>query len=221
MSPLRLAPILLILAACAALLLRTIDLTNSDLGRHIENGEILWEGSHPDAAAVLRTNHYSFAAPDAPFVNHHWLSGVVFFLVFKAAGFEGLTVFYAVLVALTSILSYWTAQRVSNPVVAAALATLALPLLAFRDQVRPEAFTYLFTALFYLVLLAWARGWAGNRSLILLPCLMVLWINLHIEFVFGFALLGAFALAAVGRIGGQPTVEMVWRSLGGLHRGGA
>jgi hypothetical protein len=190
----RFAPVLLIAAACCALLLRQYDLTNSDLGRHLKNGENIVQGSREQAAAVLHTNFYSFSASDFPFVNHHWLAGVAFFLVWKLASFPGLTVVYALLVALALAVSYWTAQRIANPLIAAALVALIVPIVAWRDLVRPEAFTYLLTALFYWVLLAWSEGWIGNWGLAWLPGLMLLWINLHIGFVFGFLLLGAFAL---------------------------
>ena len=113
---LRFAPVLLIAAACCALLFQKIDLTNTDLGRHLKNGEILLEGSRGQAAGVLHTNFYSYAAGDYPFVNHHWLAGVVLFVVWKGGGgFEGLTVFYALLVALALAASYWAAQRIANP----------------------------------------------------------------------------------------------------------
>lgn len=194
---LRLAPVFLIAAACCALLFQRIDLTNTDLGRHLRNGEIIL-GSRPQAAGVLHTNFYSFAAGDYAAVNHHWLAGVVFFLVWKLASFEGLTVFYTILVALALAVSYWAARSVANPLIAAALVLLIVPIVAWRDQVRPEAFTYLLAALFYWVLLAWSEGrfkaWSGNWGLALLPLLMLLWINLHIGFVFGFLLLGAWAL---------------------------
>jgi hypothetical protein len=189
-----LAPLLLIALACGALLFRQPDLTNSDLGRHLKNGEIVVQGSRAQAAAVLHTNFYSYTASGYPLVNHHWLTGVVFFLVWKMASYQGLTVLYAGLVALALGVSYWTAQRASNPLVASALVALAIPLVTLRDQIRPEAFTYLLTALFYGVLLAWERGWMKDQALVWLPCLMLPWINLHVEFVFGFVLLGAFAL---------------------------
>ncbi len=190
----RLVPVLLVAAACCALLFQRIDLTNTDLGRHLKNGEIVLQGSHQQAAGVLHTNFYSYAAGEYLFVNHHWLAGVVFFLVWKLASFEGLTVFYGILVMLALAVSYWAAQRISNPMLAAGLVALIVPLVAWRDQVRPEAFTYLLTALFYGVLLAWSEGWVGEWGLAWLPLLMLLWINLHIGFVFGFLLLGAFAV---------------------------
>src|SRR5580692_5429197 len=107
---LRLAPVFLIAAACCALLFQHIDLTNTDLGRHLKNGETIVAGSRAHASGVLHTNFYSYAAADYPFVNHHWLAGVIFFLVWKLGSFDGLTLFYSLLVILAVGISYWTAQ---------------------------------------------------------------------------------------------------------------
>jgi hypothetical protein len=190
----RLVPIFLIAFACGALLFRQFDLTNSDLGRHLKNGEIIVQGSRDEAFRVLHTNFYSYTAADYPFFNHHWLAGVVFFLVWRVFSFDGLTMCYAILVALALGISYWAAQRIANPMTAAALTALIVPIVAWRDQIRPEAFTYFLFAISYWVLLGWFENWFGNWSLLALPGLMLLWINLHIGFVFGFLLLGAFAL---------------------------
>ena len=134
------APLLLALV-CIAQLTQWIDLTNTDLGRHLKNGELIVQGSREQAWAVLRTNYYSFASTDTPFVNHHWLTGAVFFLVWKALSFPGLTILYTALVTGAVLVSYWSASRASNPWIAAPLAFLAVPMIAWRWEVRPEAFT--------------------------------------------------------------------------------
>lgn len=181
-------------AACCALLFQQVDLTNTDLGRHLKNGEIILSGSAAQRSGVLHTNFYSFSAADYPFVNHHWLAGVVFYLVFKLASFPGLTLFYTLLILLALAASFGAARAVSNPALATALTALAIPIVASRFLVRPEAFTYLFTALFYGVLLGWSERRMRDWALASLPLLMLLWINLHIGFVFAFPILAMFGL---------------------------
>jgi hypothetical protein len=190
----RFLPILLIVAGCCALMLQQIDLTNTDLGRHLKNGEIVVQGTRSQAASILHTNVYSVAAGDYPFLNHHWLTGVIFFLVWKISSFEGLNLFYALVVSASVVVSYLAAQRIANTMVALSLAALIITVIGLRHFIRPEGFTYLLTAVFYWVLLAWSEGWIGNRGLLWLPGVMLLWINLHIGFVFGFLLLIAFAV---------------------------
>ena len=63
-------------------------LRGNDLGRHLKNGELLLSSTAPAGTApkLLHTNFYSYATPDFDFVNHHWLTGVVYFLVWKSVG---------------------------------------------------------------------------------------------------------------------------------------
>jgi hypothetical protein len=188
-------------AACMLLVFQKIDLTVVDLGRHLKNGDVLLHGSWAEKQAVLHTNFYSYASGDAAFVNHHWLSGFVFFLVWHWFHFEGLTILYSILVAAAVVAMYLAVRRAYGTAIAAPLASLAVPLVAWRYEVRPEAFTYLLTAAFYAVLLGWQEGWFKHEWLYVLPVLMLLWVNLHIGFVFGFLLIGFSALKCIRRWG--------------------
>jgi hypothetical protein len=179
---------------CVALMLDKLDLSLADLGRHIKNGEVILHGSAEERRAVLHTNFYSYAAPTFPFINHHWLTGVLFYVLWTQISFNGLTVFYAVLIAASFLVFYLAAERASSAAIAAPLAALALPVLAWRTEVRPEGITFLFMALFYAMLTAWFRGALNAKYLYSLPVIMLFWVNFHIGFIFGFLLLGAFIL---------------------------
>ena len=89
--------IFVIFAWFGILLSHKVDLSTADLGRHIQNGNIIVHGSWADKWAVLHTNFYSYTLPNQPFTNHHWLSGVVFYFIFKASGFIGLSIFYVLM----------------------------------------------------------------------------------------------------------------------------
>ncbi len=164
-----------------------IDLSTADLGRHIANGRVLVEAPWAEKWGVLHTNFFSYTMPRAEFVNHHWLSGVVFYLVEYLSGFVGLSIFY-VLISISSILLFWNvARKLSNFYLASLLVFLLTPLLAYRAEVRPEMWTYFFSGIFLNLLFF-------RRHLWLLPVLTLLWVNLHIGFVFGFLILGSFGL---------------------------
>src|SRR3990167_1948387 len=75
----------LILAFYASVSLYQIKLpVADDLARHIKNGEMILRGNFD----VLYKNVYSYTEPDQPFTNHHWLSGVIFYLLFELIGFD-------------------------------------------------------------------------------------------------------------------------------------
>ena len=85
--------LLFCLVLLAVRLALPINLTAVDIGRHIKNGELILSGQYQ----VLYKNFYSFTYPDYPFINHHWLFGVISYILLRMSGFEGLTVFYILL----------------------------------------------------------------------------------------------------------------------------
>lgn len=178
---------LVLLILCVLLLADKINLSTADLGRHIKNGEVILNASWVEKMAVLNTNFYSYTQNDFPFINHHWLSGIIFYLVFILAGFSGLSVFYIFLCTLAFYLLFRIAKTEAGIEIASILSVLALPIITQRAEIRPEVFTYFFIALFFYILYK-------KRFVYILPVLMLLWVNLHVGFIFGFLLLGAFWL---------------------------
>lgn len=161
-----------------------IDLIPADLGRHITNGRIFF--TQPEArSALLHTNFYSAATGAAPFVNHHWLTGVIFYLVWKLAGFTGLSVLHLSINLTTFLLWLNLLRRRAGFPVAAALAAMATPLLAERAEIRPEIFTYLGVMLYLTVIDGYLAGRLRQRALLVLIPIQLLWVNLHIYFFLG------------------------------------
>ncbi len=199
-----------ILAAFGVLVAHKIDLITADLGRHIANGNILVNGTSEQRQGVLYTNYYSYTEPDRGFVNHHWGSGVVLYAVYELGGFAGVSIFFVLLCEATFALFYSLAIKKGGWLLATALALLFMPLMASRAEVRPEVFTYLFSGIFIWVLTgiasplnasskAGVKLESSRKWVILLPIIMLLWVNLHIGFVFGFFILGIFFLEAAAR----------------------
>lgn len=172
----------------ALLMTPKINLATADLGRHIKNGEmILQKESLQARLRVLKTNFYSYTYPDYPFINHHWGSGVIFFLLHKSFGFQGVSLFFLLVSLLTFFLFFKIAWRKSSFGVAALTAIVFLPVMASRVEVRPEVFSCLLAGLFWLIL-------RKKDHLFLLPFLEVLWVNLHVYFFLGLFLIGVFLL---------------------------
>ena len=176
---LKILVVVLLLLFYGLFLTHKIDLTQADLGRHLKNGEILF--SHPE---ILKTNFYSYTHPEYPIVNHHWLSGLVFHGIHKLFGFEGLSVFFILLSLATFFLFFGLAAQ-SDFRVASLASLIVIPLLAERTEIRPEVFTYLFSAIFFFILFQWSRGVLSRRWLLLLVPLQILWVNLHIYLFLG------------------------------------
>ena len=76
--------------------------------------------------------------------------------------------------------------------VSAAIAILAVPLIAWRTAPRADMFTVVLFAAFLSLL--WENYQTGRARLWLLPLLMVAWVNLHLGFSAGLALMGMYVV---------------------------
>ncbi len=204
----RIAVLLGLVSLLAFLLAEPINLVTADLGRHLKNGEFFLENF-----SVPRTNFYSYTHPDFPFLNHHWLSGAIFFSVLKWAGFEGLSLFFIILSVGAFLLFFSIAAKTSNFEIASALSLLAFPLIAERAEIRPEVFSYFFAGIFFFILWNWRSGGLGKRWLFLLPIVELLWVNLHVYFILGLGILGLFLIEEVYRKRGHAKILLL---VGGL-----
>lgn len=166
-----------------------INLMTADLGRHIRNGEAFVERRE-----VISTNYYSYTEPNKAVLNHHWGVGVVFYQLYACFGFWGISAFYIGLMLLACIIFFVLAQRLSNFYLAYILSVLNLPLIVSRLEIRPEGFSYLFLGLFLLVLFLVREGKCSQRYLWGLCLLQLLWVNMHIFFIFGPMLVVCFWL---------------------------
>ncbi|HSW47915.1 MAG TPA: hypothetical protein VLG67_02435 [Candidatus Saccharimonadales bacterium] len=189
-----------LLAWYATFLSHKINLTTADLGRHIQNGNIIINGSREEKTALLHSNFYSYTLPAQAFINHHWGSGVVFYFINQFFGFTGLSFFYILLGIATLVLFWDIARKESNFFIASGFAFALIPLLTSRAEVRPEMFTYFLTAVFFWILWEIRAAQISDKYLYSLPILMLLWVNLHIGFIFGFLVLGAFGLEQLTKL---------------------
>jgi len=176
-----------LLAIYVGFLAHPINLTISDLGRHLKNGEIFFQSGF-----IAETNLYAYPHPDHPFVNHHWGTGVIFFLIERTAGFPGLSVFFLAVSATTLWLFFTLAARYGSFALAVLLTIIVMPVLITRHEIRPEMFSYLFCGLFLHLLWDYRQARRGRGWLFVLPLLQILWVNLHIYFFLGILMVGVY-----------------------------
>ena len=179
--------VILLLAFYGVFLTHKINLVTADLGRHLKNGEIFVQTGH-----VVGTNFYSYTNPDFPTLNHHWGAGVLFYLLFRVGGFVGVQLFFIGVSMAALVIFLCVAAQQAGMGAAVLLAIPLVPLLAERTEVRPEALTSLFAALFFWLLWRFWRDEKKWHSLWFLPLLMLLWVNTNIYFFLGFAFIGTF-----------------------------
>lgn len=165
-----------------------VDFTVQDLGRHIVNGRAVLAGQRQ----ILKKNVYSYTMPEQSFVNHHWLGGVVFALIFDHFGINALSIF-SIAIALTTLAIFLLIiyQKSNSTAITIILGLIGILFLADRSEIRPEIFGYLFIAhclwqIHYLQKNGSLKIWQ-IKALVLQQ---LLWVNLHISFVFAFLIIG-------------------------------
>lgn len=146
-------------------------------------------------ADIWYTNAYTYTYQTFPFVNHHWLSAVFFYLLFQAGGWIAIHLLYLALLGVAAwLVALFIQSRSHSPAAMLLALILALPLLVSRLEVRPEGWSYAFIAL-YLYLLSrkhWSRG-----MMIALVLAQLFWANLHIYFVMGVGFVWLYTLTLV------------------------
>lgn len=174
-------------------------LFDPDTSWHIMAGTLIRE-----QGAVPATNPWAFTALDTAWYNLSWLWDVTLSVIFSAVGNEGLFAFIVLFYALIlTLLATTLLARKDIPANAIGftifLATFAL--WEFQSA-RPHSVTYLMLIIFYAILSHYKRH-LSIKYLVLLPFLMLAWVNSHGGFFTGFILLGIFGLEAI--------IEKDWR----------
>lgn len=152
-----------------------------DLGKHIQVGRII-----VTTLSIPHTNLFSYAVPDYPILSHEWLSEVVFYL-FSLSGLSSLLVLKMLLVLATFGIIFYLLQKKSSLFVSVPLSLIGISLLSTRLRVRPELFSYLFIALFFLFIDRYRQS-KKTVYLWLLPVCELLWVNMHVFFILGIAM---------------------------------
>ena len=161
-----------------------------DLGRHLKTGEIILQ-TH----SVPKTNLFSYTHPNFPFINHHWLSEVIYYISFQKIGFNGLLIINTVLALLSFGLIFLKASKKSKAIVLLFCSLLYVPILFERTDVRPEFFSFLFLSVFIIILYKFREKF--TRLIFLLPLVELLWVNTHIYFPIGIVLIVFFAIDSI------------------------
>jgi len=176
----------LAIALYVFLLFRPIDFTREDLGRHLMNGKLILNGQYE----VLYKNVYSYTRPETDFVNHHWLTGVVFYLIFNTFNINVLMLFQILISVISFTFFFKTLEKKGSIYTAIILAIPAMITFTSRSIARPESFGLLFiniTVFFIYKIIKEKR--ISNKIFVYLLFQQLLWINLHISFIFSLFLI--------------------------------
>jgi len=182
----RLRDILFLSIFIAALLLgpRMLN-TDGDLPHHLAVGKYILQGHLPPFNDI-----FSYTRNGAPFAPHKWLSEVFFYIAYLVFDERGIVILSALLLAITFTLIYSDGvNRTGTRLPVFFLVAWGTAISSLHWISRPHLFTML---LFALWLILNERLASGRKVPIwYFAALMLLWNNLHGEFIAGFLVTGA------------------------------
>jgi hypothetical protein len=191
----------------------------TDLWHHLARGRLMVE-----RGGMVDTDLFTYTVPGQQFQDTNWLSQLLFFGLYNRGGLELVQFVNSLTLAAMMGVLVWLCWRSSRSLlVSVAVGTGTFFGLWQLLIIRPQTFSLLLFVLLYGVLElavpphptlspSGGQGWVrGRRWLLLLaPCIMALWVNLHGGFPVGLVLIGAYVLAAA--------VEGWWHSGRGVLR---
>ncbi len=159
-------------------------LTDPDVWWHLRTGQLTLQNH-----SVFHTDPYSFTRYAYSWINHEWLSEVLMFGIYRLAGFGGLIVAFAAVIAAALFLVFLRSP--GRPYIAAIMTLWGALASASTWGVRPQMFSLLLASVFLVLLDASERR---PRLLWWTAPLMLLWANLHAGFPIGLAFIAFFLI---------------------------
>jgi len=173
-----------ILLFASLLILAMRPVTDPDFWWHLRTGQMIVQ-----TGAIPHIDPYSFTVAGSPWIAHEWLSEVLIFALYRLGGLGLLQLVFAGIIAGAFALTFLRCPAESRPYLAGFAVLLGALTSAPLWGVRPQMISLLLTALFLLLLDRFHRT-GDRRTLLLMPAIMLVWANLHAEWILGIAVLG-------------------------------
>jgi hypothetical protein len=159
---------------------------DGDLPRHLLMGKFVLETGAPPAQEI-----FSYVYENRAYTPQEWLAGVIFYLAYAVAGLNGAVLLAGILIASAFTLIYSDAISYdASRTIAFFLVVLGALVSSIHWVVRPHLFTMLFLVIWLLLIDRLYRG--QPVKIWIFPLLMILWANIHGEFIAGFLVLLAY-----------------------------
>lgn len=178
----------------------------SDLWWHIATGRLMIEQK-----SLPLVDNWSFTRMGQPWLQHEWLSDLLFQLWVASFGINSLVYWKWAVLLTTFLLLFHVVRRITGEPLSRYLSVLlAIAVAAPFLDIRP----HLYSALGYVLLLSLTLK--ATRPPLYLPLLFLVWVNLHGGFFFG--LMALFVLLLPSLISGSRATRLrsLWIMLGSV-----
>jgi hypothetical protein len=168
-------------------------LADPDIGWHIRTGDVIL-ATH----SIPRSDPFSSTMQGKAWFAWEWLYDALLGVLYHACGLNGVAWLCALLVAAVFVfLLRMLLKRGTGLPLAIVLMLLALAAATIHLFARPHIVSWFFALLWFVALERWEQPFAPRWLRWFFPASMVLWVNLHGGWIFGLALLGTYAIAAL------------------------
>ena len=164
-----------------------VPLVDPDIWWHLRTGQWIVEQTQ-----VPTNDPFSAYGTGNHWVAYSWLFEVLVYGLFTKFGLMGIVAFTVLMSLLIALALHVALRRVELPFMVE-VCLLATALGAMSKVISPRS--WLFSILFFTVelfILFYVRRTNKIASLLALPPLFALWANLHMQFIYGLAVLGLF-----------------------------
>lgn len=170
-------------------------LGDTDIWWHLKAGEAI-----SSLGRIPTYDLFSFSNGENiyPWFNISWLWDVAYYWLYQISGEHMYLplVVTGIINALTLSLLIWLMLSRGVKVITAFMVFILCVIpYSYMITPRPHEITFLMTVIFYAALQIAVSG--NKKLLLLLPALMVIWVNCHGGFLVGFTILGAYMFAAL------------------------
>jgi hypothetical protein len=181
--------LIVVLLYCIPLFQAMGPVIDPDIWWHLRTGQ--WIVDH---AQVPATDPFSAYGDGKRWVAYSWLYEILVYALFTKLGLMGIVVFTVSMSLLIALVLHGALRRGGLPFTAEVF-LVAVALGAMGKVISPRS--WLFSILFFTVelfILFHVRRTDRFALLLALPPLFVLWANVHMQFIYGLAVLGLFLL---------------------------
>ena len=174
-----------------SLFLMTIrPITDPDFWWHLRTGQLIVQ-SH----SIPKVDPFSFTNHGKPWIDHEWLSQVVMYGLFRLGGYALLVFVFSAIITISFLLTYYCCPAKTRPYVAGFSLLLGALTTAPTWDVRPQMISLLLTSLLLFLLNQYQKN-GKLSSLVPIPIIALLWVNLHAGYFLGFVIIAIYIIGA-------------------------
>jgi hypothetical protein len=181
--------VIVVLLYCIPVFQAMVPVIDPDIWWHLRTGQ--WIVDH---AQVPATDPFSAYGDGKRWIAYSWLFEILVYALFTKFGLLGIVVFTVSMSLLIALVLHSALRRAGLPFTVEVF-FMAVALGAMNKVISPRP--WLFSILFFTVelfILFHVRRTDKIAPLLALPPVFVLWANLHMQFIYGLAVLGLFFL---------------------------